>query len=336
MNPCKLSTGVLTAFYAKLELAEQTNAPPTAPLPPAFSATSTDSYVSGGTSTNEILGAKLAHIFFLEVRTKVPWRIASYGSADLKQVFTLCKWPHPCNHDAVTDFAAQFVLDHSPNVAWSVLGRTIDLAALSTAKQAVADLLDHTRSFVHGATYYDASGNLVRDDTWGMRTLDQMLTEKISRHGCWSMVPYVMQLAAALNIPATGVSDYFDGLGHATALFPMTDQVLAHGDDVYNSLLRNTPDGSVLDSYARWQTDVLNYQPGDQTAAYNSKKHDRDMARLHPSAYLMGNYCAQGANGRAYLESVFDTYATAADLDALQAQIVAATSGCALIPPDAP
>jgi hypothetical protein len=50
----------------------------------------------------------------------------------------------------------------------------------------------------------------------------------------------------------------------------------------------------------------------------------------------MGNYCAQGANGRAYLESVFDTYATAADLDALQARIVAATSGCALIPPDAP
>ena len=64
----------------------------------------------------------------------------------------------------------------------------------------------------------------------------------------------------------------------------MTDQVLAHGDDVYNGLLHNTPSELVLDSFARWQKDVLAYPPGDRTAAYNSKVHDMDMARLHPSA----------------------------------------------------
>ena len=51
----------------------------------------------------------------------------------------------------------------------------------------------------------------------------------------------------------------------------------------------------------------------------------------------MRNYCEQGANGRrGYLESVFDTYATVADLDDLEALVASLTNGCAVIPPDAP
>ena len=332
MNPCKVSTSILSWFYAKLEEAEQAGMPPSAPLPDGFSTTSTDSYVPGGTQSDEILGAKLAHVFWVEVRNKVPWRLASFGSADLKRIFTLCKWPHPCRHDAIVDFAAQYVLDHSPRVAWTVLQQNVDLGALTTPHQAVADVLEHTRAFVHGAVYYDSSGNVVRDDTWGIRTLDEMMTEKVSRHGCWSMVPYAMQLAAALNVPVDGVSDYFDGLGHATALFPATDQVLAHGDDVYNGLLLNTPTRLVLDSYARWQAEVLAYPPGSATAAYNSQTNDKQEARLHPSAYLMEQYCTAG--GRAILDSIFTTYATAQQLDALEAQIVTLTNGCATIPLD--
>ncbi len=332
MNPCKVSTSILSWFYAKLEEAEQAGMPPSAPLPDGFSTTSTDSYVPGGTGSDEILGAKLAHVFWVEVRSKVPWRLASFGSADLKRIFTLCKWPHPCRHDAIVDFAAQYVLDHSPRVAWSVLQQNVDLGALTTPHQAVADILEHTRAFVHGAVYYDSSGNVVRDDTWGIRTLDEMMTEKVSRHGCWSMVPYALQLAAALNVPVDGVSDYFDGLGHATALFPATDQVLAHGDDVYNGLLLTTPTPLVLDSYARWQTEVLAYPPGSATAAYNSQTNDKQEARLHPSAYLMEQYCSAG--GRAILDSIFTTYATAPQLDALEAQIVASTNDCATIPLD--
>src|SRR5204863_393269 len=82
--------------------------------------------------------------------------------------------------------------------------------------------------------------------------------------------------------------------GHATALFPATDQVLAHGDDVYNGLLLNTPTPLVLDSYARWQTEVLAYPPGGATAAYNSQTNDKQEARLHPSAYLMEQYRSGG------------------------------------------
>ena len=148
------------------------------------------------------------------------------------------------------------------------------------------------------------------------------------------MVPYAMQLAAALNVPVDGVSDYFDGLGHATALFPATDQVLAHGDDVYNGLLLNTPTRPVLDSYARWQAEVLAYPPGSATAAYNSQTNDKQEARLHPSAYLMEEYCSPGTGGRAFLDSVFTTYATAQQLDALEAQIVTLTNACATIPLD--
>ncbi len=341
IQSCDAGT-VTTASSGGAAVTKQTSSPKlprclqamttSAPLPDGFSTTSTDSYVPGGTRSDEILGAKLAHVFWVEVRNKVPWRLASFGSADLKRIFTLCKWPHPCRHDAIVDFAAQYVLDHSPRVAWSVLQQNVDLGALTTPHQAVADILEHTRAFVHGAVYYDSFGNVVRDDTWGIRTLDEMMTEKVSRHGCWSMVPYALQLAAALNVPVDGVSDYFDGLGHATALFPATDQVLAHGDDVYNGLLLNTPTPLVLDSYARWQTEVLAYPPGSATAAYNSQTNDKQEARLHPSAYLMEQYCSAG--GRAILDSIFTTYATAPQLDALEAQIVASTNDCATIPLD--
>lgn len=334
MNPCKMSTSILNWFFAKLEEAEQTGQAPSAPLPDGFSATSLTSYVAGGTQSDEILGAKLAHVLWIEVRNKVPWRLASWGSADLKRIFTLCKWPHPCRHDAIVDFGAQYVLDHSPRVAWSVVQQNLDVAATSDPRQALSRLLDHTRGFVHGAVYYDASGNVVRDDTWGIRTLDEMLSERISRHGCWSMVPYAMQLAAALNLPVDGVTDYYAGLGHATALFPGTDQVLPHGDDAYNALLLDTPTALVLDSYARWQADVLSYPPGSTVAAYNADVNDKLQARLHPSAYLMQQYCAAGADGRAFLDATFTTYATAQQLDALEAAIAVVTNTCATIPPD--
>jgi hypothetical protein len=44
-------------------------------------------------------------------------------------------------------------------------------------------------------------------------------------------------------------------------LFEAVDGVLAHGDDVYNASLRNTPIGKLLDSYQRWADEVLRYDP---------------------------------------------------------------------------
>jgi len=91
-----------------------------------------------------------------------------------------------------------------------------------------------------------------------------------------------------------------------------------------------------LDSFARWQNDVLAYPAGSQTAAYNADIHDKEEERLNPSADLMQSYCSLGPGGRAYLESVFTTYASAQELDGLEAKIATVTGNCAVIPPDNP
>ena len=44
MNPCKVSTSILSWFYAKLEEAEQAGMPPSAPLPDGFSTTSSPNW----------------------------------------------------------------------------------------------------------------------------------------------------------------------------------------------------------------------------------------------------------------------------------------------------
>src|SRR5437870_71189 len=68
---------------------------------------------------NEMLAAKLAHIFVLEVRKAVPWRLADYSSEALNALFNVCRYD--CTH---------IVLDYSPRVAWNVLQQKIDLTAL--------------------------------------------------------------------------------------------------------------------------------------------------------------------------------------------------------------
>ena len=73
---------------------------------------------------------------------------------------------------------------------------------------------------------------------------------------------------------------------------------------------------------------------GSTTAAHNSQTNDMTEARLHPSAYLMDQYCSAGTGSRAVLDSIFTTYATTQQLDDLEAQILTLTNACATIPAD--
>jgi hypothetical protein len=99
-------------------------------------------------------------------------------------------------------------------------------------------------------------------------------------------VPLRGLLAAALNIPGELTHGYFAGQAHQTVLFEAIDGVLAHGDDVYNASLRNTPIGQLQDSHQRWVDEVLRYDPLEgplSPAGYNSRIHHYEMARLFPS-----------------------------------------------------
>jgi hypothetical protein len=117
---------------------------------------------------------------------------------------------------------------------------------------------------------------------------------------------------------------------------------LAHGDDVYNASLRNTPIDQLLDSHQRWVDEVLRYDPLEgplSPAGHNSRIHHYEMARLFPAHWTMSRYCGYVSSvdpGRAFLESFFGDYATAEELDDLESRILETTSGCGLIPRDAP
>ena len=346
MNPCKIKQEVLQEFFNKLEEAENTGLVPDAPLPDEYFTTDTsiDSSISGGAQSAKILGAKLAHILYIEVNQLVPWRLHNYENEDIVDLFRVCNVNFICDTSAAETgwFHAQNVIDHSPRVAWTVLEQRIQINNLVDQKQALIEIFKTTRDFRHGGIYYDSQGNIVRRDDQGIITMDQMAQEKISRKGCWSMDPYIVQLAAALNIPGNEIFNYY-GEGHNSASFKYTDLVIAHGDHSYDALLDNTPSAKVFDSYTYWKGNVLRYKNPGQTAWYNARKHRYDMGLTYPSNYLMYNYCHPGSSytsGRNYLEDAFKdehgTYATVTQLDDLEVRINSMTNSCITIPPDNP
>ncbi len=157
------------------------------------------------------------------------------------------------------------------------------------------------------------------------------------------MAPYVMGLAAALNIPGSTVRGYYAGADHRSTVFPAVDLVLDHGDAPYDALMDATPAQLVWDSYQHWVNEVVIYQPSQgagSSAAHFSAKYHFTVGRLYPSAWVMNRYCGIGGSypvtGRAYLEQTFTGYASANELDSLESVIRAQTSGCAVIPPDDP
>jgi hypothetical protein len=104
-----------------------------------------------------------------------------------------------------------------------------------------------------------------------------------------------------------------------------------------------TPARLIFDSYQRWLSEVLVYPPYQgpaSPAAYFSQKYEYTIGRLYPSVWVMDRYCGvygtYPVTGRAYLEETFGSYATAADLDAMEEDIRQKTSGCSVIPADNP
>jgi len=338
-SPCRFPTEVLDLFVSKLETAETTGEVPSAALPAAYFTKETGrSWLNISSSEGfEIVSAKLAHILFLEVRGLVPWLLADYDDAALDSLFDVCK-QLGCSFrrkNKTIGFHLQYlVVDHSPLETWTLLNEAIDLDALTDPTSGVEEILAHMQQFRHGSRDLDPDLGIV--------TINEMAAEKVSRRGCWTTSPYVVSLAAALNIPGELTHGYFAGQAHQTALFEAIDGVLAHGDDVYNASLRNTPIDQLLDSYQRWVDEVLRYDPLEgplSPAGHNSRIHHYEMARLFPAHWTMSRYCGYVSSvdpGRAFLESFFGDYVTAEELDDLESRILEITSGCRVIPQHGP
>jgi hypothetical protein len=340
-KPCNFPADALAWFIAKLEAAALTGEIPAAPAPASLATRlpNVTAIVLTDDEGNESIGAKLAQIFYVEVARKVPWRLADYGSTDLATLFNLLKYYRSgdtiARGDTYGSYQMYYVADYSPEEAWNVLQQSFDVAGVADARSAMAAIMRHAREFRHGSPSLDSDLGIV--------SVAQMAAAKVSNAGCQSMAPYVMSLAAVLNIPGSTVRGYYAGGGHRSALFPAVDMVLDHGDAPYDALMDATPAGVIWDSYQRWVNEVFIYPPYQgpaSPAAYASARYHFTVGRLYPSAWVMDRYCgADGTypvTGRAYLDQTFAGYATVAELDSLENDIRAQTSGCTVIPPDNP
>jgi len=333
---CRKGDPLAKLFIDKLEEAAISGLPPTAPLPAAYTPNSGSNRVTiTKDERNEIKSADLAQIFYVEVNELVPWRIYNYPKKELEE---LINYRPSEGH----------VLNYSPRETWDVVQRNLDMSTIANPDRVLEELFKYGRLFRHAVSVRDPVQNIVtvdEMDTIGGFYQSATNIDRISQSGCHSMVPYIIALAHTLNIPGESLNGYFTGEGHKTAAFSLTNQVFAHGDDPYNVVLRNTPAAIALDSFSRWEADVLAYQPGQgffSDAGINSRTHNYENYRLYPAKYIMQRFCGNigAVTGREYLDTFFideiRTWATSAELDAMAVKINEVTNNCSFVPNDDP
>ena len=335
---CDYSATLQQEMWTKIAEAEKTGIPPTAPLPSSFytvefnqesiSVTKPEAY--------EIYAAHLAHSLWLEKNEIVPWSVTEYTPDQLEQLLRPTAWFKKWD-EAKEEYSFHLILGNSPREAFAVAE---DAASLfSDQWTAMDDLIKSVRPFRHSVVKLDLEGNVIGGDPQEIVTIPTMDEELISRHGCQTMSQYVVQIANSINIPGRYINGYYYAAGHRSALFDFTDDVLAHGDDVYHyNYLGNTPSSEVMDSYDFWEENVLTFKKKDKTAAYNSMLYTYRKAMQYPAKVLITHYCDEGRGflDDTFLYNKFGPLATVDELDALEQKIVDITKNCTFFPENNP
>lgn len=330
LDYCEQSKTFHDRLWEQIREAETSANSSAAPLPESFPSLDPEPYkiIITSKEAEEIYAAHIAHSLWLEKIRATSWRLADYNLEELKTLFDPHTWfwnwqPKEDN------FTITYLLDHSPREAFTVLNKTIDLAGMPDQKTAILELTRQLRHFRHGDPGFC-------QDPDQIDTLKGMFEEKISRMGCQSMSAYFVSLAAAANIPGETVRGYYGGVGHRSAVFKFTGNVLAHGDDVYAHFLLNTPTEKIMDSYDFWEENVLTYEPftgSDSELAYNSRAGYMENSLNHVSRHLTRVYCIEG---RSFLDEFFEGYAATERLDSLESEIKNLTNDCVTYPQDNP
>ncbi len=186
-------------------------------------------------TTKKVLAAKSAYAIWLDKNNKVPWKLEDYSIDELKNII---RDEIECSQCAQDYF--RHIVDYSPSLTYQY---TKD--AIKDSKEATLyALVDKMRTFRHG----------LEGEPNGYVAIDTAFQEKISRVGCWSMSKLITALSRNLNIPGYVDSGWFGG-GHASVLFPEIS-ILIHGDDVYNSYLKETSSNELLASWSYFKTKI--------------------------------------------------------------------------------
>lgn len=278
---------------------------------------------------HEIYAAHLAHSLWLDKNEIVPWSLSEYNQTQLKELLRPTAWFSGWD-DQKEEYSFHLILDHSPRETFSIAREAV--GSLSEQRSAMDDIIRSTRPFRHGiGAAYDGEGNPLEHDPMDIVTIPTMKEELISRIGCQTMSPYIVSLANSLNIPGRYLNGYYFAAGHRSALFYFTDDVLAHGDDVYHyNLLGNTPSSEVMGSHDFWEENVLVYPKGDKTAAHYSMLYTYRKTMQYPANILINYYCKKGKKclDQYFLENEFGPFAATTEINALEKKIRELSNNC--------
>ena len=334
---CSFSPGLYDQLWNKLAEAEKTGLPPTAPIPQSFYQLEKEQVTIKVTQEEayQIYAAHLAHSLWLEKKEIVPCSLLDYHEKQLEEILQpsglFNRWD-----DNKKEYSFHLLLDNSPQETFAIATEAVP--SFSTQKAAMIDIIRSTRHFRHGIAWsYDGNGNPTDDhDPQEIVTMKTMEQEQVSRHGCQTMSPYIIQLGKSLNIPGRYINGYYFGDGHRSALFEFTDQVLAHGDDVYGG---NTPSSELMDSYTFWEKEVLSHPKGDPTAAHNTMVHNYKMYLKYPDYSMFYGYCKKGGMDwliYAFIDEKFGPFATMEELRDVEKRIIDLSKNCTEFPKDKP
>lgn len=338
MGLCEKPVAVQKEMWKKIIEAERyTKLAPSAPPPAAYYSVKENQKTIDvlPDEAHEILGAHYAHSLWLEKNGRVPWSISEYTSVQLRELYKTENWFSKWD-DVVGQYSMSRIVNHSPFFTYEIAKGLVP--ELTNQKAALNDLIKSFRDWDHSsAKGLDEKGNPIGGTPEEIITVTEMALEKLARDGCHSMSLFMVHMATALNIPGSRITGYYFGDAHSSAAFAATDQVLAHGDDVYSLNLANTPSAEIMDSYTFWSENVLNREPGDPGAAHNSMLHSYKNALKYPSYRLMINYCSDSNHlNEVFLEVPFGPFATAQELATLEEQILQLTENCTTFPANNP
>lgn len=334
---CGATNSFQQLFWDKLKLTEETGTAPDNPIPVSFHNLAPKEYFIdiAPAEAEQMQAAYLAHALWIDQSGMLPWKLADYQPEELNALF------NPLNHfwewkPAEEKYEIGYLLDHSPAMALSIAQETVDSTSLIDQKSTIIEFVRELRHFRHGNPgAKNSDGEVYCFDSEEIPTMEEMFETKVSTFGCKSMASYLCSLAIVYNIPCETTEGYYGGVGHRTALFKLTDQVLAHGDNIYEHYLLNTPSEQVLDDYQLWEDEILPYPYSgvDSAVAHKSRIHDMENGIAYPSHLLMRSYCR---DGRKKLDDYFGEYIDKARLDLLEQQIKDTTQNCTEIPKDNP
>ena len=209
---CNTSPAFQKYLWDKIKQAEEMGDSPTAPLPKSFYSLEPNqgSIQINREEAEEIYAAHVAHSLWMDQNHLVSWKLSDYPSEELEKILAPKAWFSAWSPEE-EKYKFSLILDHSPNTTYSVVKQIVNRALLTDQESALVEIIKSMRYFRH-VKIFKNDGEVKCSDLTEIITVDDMFKEKISRRGCQTMAPYVVQLANALNIPGETVRGYFFGV----------------------------------------------------------------------------------------------------------------------------